>query len=79
MTDESTEYLHRSRKRLAATKYVFFAAVLLWPLGLFFHAWVSLLIFGALMTLWGVTTYIAFMHYWSLKKRLRDARQKQHQ
>lgn len=72
MNDEHSDYLEKLRKRLSATKFIFIAAILLWPLGLFVSALVSLMIFAVLMTLWAVTTYIAFMHYWSFKKRLRQ-------
>lgn len=60
----------QAKLRLSRTKYVLLAAILLWPLGLFISALVSFLIFAVLFALWGVSTYIAFMHYWSAKKRL---------
>lgn len=60
----------QAKLRLSRTKYVLLAAVLLWPFGLFVSGIVSLLIFAVLFALWGVSTYIAFMHYWSAKKRL---------
>lgn len=68
--DKLTQELKNARMRLAATKYILFAALLLWPVGLFFSGAVAFIIFAVLTTLWGVTTYIAYMHYWSFKKRL---------
>jgi hypothetical protein len=55
--------------RLSRTKYLLFLALALWPIGLFFNEIVSLLIFGVLAVLWGVSTYIAFMHSRSAKAR----------
>jgi hypothetical protein len=59
-----------AKQKLKRTTLVLLAAVLLWPLGLFISGLVSLIIFGVGLTLWCVTTYIAFMHYLSTKKRL---------
>ena len=61
-----------AKLRLSRTKYLLFLALALWPVGLFFNAMVSLLIFGILVVLWGVSTYIAFMHSLSAKKRLHN-------
>jgi hypothetical protein len=67
--DKLTQELENARRRLAATKYILFAALLLWSLGLFFSGLVAFIILAVLTTLWGVTTYIAYMHYWGFKKR----------
>ena len=58
--------------RLSRTKYLLFLAFALWPIGLLINGIVSLLIFGVLAVLWGVSTYIAFMHLRSAKERFGD-------
>lgn len=59
-----------AKKMLARTKYVFISAFLLWPIGLFWNGYISLAIFGVLLSLGCVSSYIALMHYISAKKRL---------
>lgn len=61
--------LARAERRLSMTKYILLFAFLLWPLGLFFSELVSFLIFVGLFCLWAVSTYIAYMHCLTLKKR----------
>lgn len=59
-----------AQKMLVRTKYVFIAAFFLWPIGLFWNGYVSLAIFGLLISLGCVSSYIAWMHYITAKKRL---------
>lgn len=69
--DHSTkaENLNRAEKRLSMTKYILLLALILWPLGLFIDALISLAIFAVFFCLWAVSTYIAYMHYLSAKRR----------
>ncbi len=69
-TNNSERELLEAKKKLLAMKYVLIIVFLAWPLGLF-HSWaLSFLIFILLFALWGVSTYIAFMHYLTIKKRM---------
>jgi hypothetical protein len=64
------EEFSEAHKKLVRTKYVFIAAILLWPVGLIWNGYVSLAIFGVLFSLGCVGGYIALMHYITAKKRL---------
>lgn len=58
-----------AKKNLSYTKYILFLALIFGALGLFWSFKIGVIIFGVLAALWGVSTYIAFMHYISAKKR----------
>ena len=68
--DPCMQELITTRKRLSHTKYVLLAAFIFGLMGLFWSPKVGLIIFAVLIGLWGVGTYIAFMHYLSAKKIL---------
>lgn len=58
-----------AKRNLSYTKYVLFLALVLGSIGLFWGFIIGAIIFGVLIALWGVSTYIAYMHYLSAKKR----------
>ncbi|MCA9508089.1 MAG: hypothetical protein KC505_06700 [Myxococcales bacterium] len=58
-----------TKKNLSLTKYVLFLAFIFGGGALFWGIKVALITFVILFTLWGVSTYIAFMHYHAALKR----------
>ncbi len=67
--DSQKQDLIDTKKRLSYTKYVLLAAFIFGLIGLYWSLKVGLIIFAVLLALWAVSTYIAFMHYLSAKKR----------
>ena len=65
----SQQDLLDTKRKLSYTKYVLVLAFAGGLLGLLWSFKVAAIIFAVLTALWGVSTYIAFMHYLSAKKR----------
>jgi len=72
MFDKSKQELEAAQKRLASTKYILIFALIFFPICLFFN--IKIALFGAaiLIALWGVSTYIAFMHCFTIKNRIKS-------
>lgn len=69
---ESSQELRDAQTRLSRTKYIALVAFLGLFISLFYHVQLALIIFAGLMILWGVCTYIAFMHLWTIKNRHKE-------
>ncbi len=68
-SEMNLQELIETKKRLSNTKYILFTAIIAGPAYMFLNVKIGAIILMVLIGLWAVTTYIAFMHYLSAKKR----------
>jgi hypothetical protein len=67
--DKTAKEVTDAKRNLGRSAFILVLALLLWPLGLFINALVSLLIFALLAVFGSVATYIAYMHLLSAKNK----------